>query len=594
MRNQSGLIIGCILCLTILYHHLLIAQPAISRNSNLSNDPLFRLNFQKQSTTWNWLGRFSHQNHESSSAWYWQVNETFESNLLIPSVGKKQWKDENHFRARFLIKHGDWRSGIYTRSWLQSDRQVSLDNRFGNHAIGLKSQLDPNQHFTFTPYMGYQQSRNRKITDWGWDVGIDGETRNLRLGQYRTDINAKSEYDFYDKRQNFQNQFDIRFGTRFTDFARDSLSFSFQETSKQYYAADSKNLLQVKLYDRHFRNKLLYNITPRNLLTVNTRIQSRYISYFSGRNVFLIENNVRFLHFGNRFNYVFSFRSNEETQDNAESFTDSQAKRTALGTQLGYRFNNRQSIHFDIDYIKLQYDTPDDENFDDRDEQRFILNLDYHHRFSPYLKMEWFTYAYLFHQIYIFKERSNNNNWNQVFKLNPRIHYEYKRLKNTLSTEILANYTIYDFENGQQVKSFVFRKYTLSDSIRYRAFGRVFLGLFGRIELEDKGSFFKEDFAQQIVQSYRSYFLNGFIENRYFLKFKVRLGYTRYMRKEWRHLPQKQKYREVINHGPYLNISYDAPGRMVFSAHSSLNLLEDSRGPSSRYGTGYLRLYYNL
>ncbi len=554
--------------------------------------PTFQTRFRKQSTTWNWFGQLMYR-PQLNAPWQIFVSENFESNLLIPSRGSQQWKDEHNLNSRFLYRWNALYTGFYARSWFQSDKQLSRNNQFGNHALGLTAQYQPFHKLKLSPHAGYQQSRNRTLIEWGWDVGMEGSLQNYRIGQYGTNLEFSSDYDFYDQRQNYDNQLQLKIGTEFTSYAHDSLTFGYDETSKQYYSADGAELLEVKMYDRHINNLLRYRFSARNMISFGTKIRSRYISYFKGRNVLLFENQIRFMHLGRRFNYVLNLRSNEESQDNEEDFTDSQSKRTALGLQADYRLDQHKSLNLSLDFVKLQYDTPDENNLDDRDEQRFIINLGYRHRFSPYLTLNWLTYVYLLHQVYIYEQRSINNHWNRVFKLNPNLVYQYKRLRNTLSTEVLANYTVYDFEEQTaDTRSFVFRKYSFADSLRYRIIGQIHIGIFTRYELEDKGSFFKSDFAQQVVQSYRSRFINLFLENRYFFRFYVRVGYTRYKRKEWRHIPQRRHYRTITNEGPYVRLQYHSSNRIMFTAHASLSDLEDTRGPKTHYATGYLRMNY--
>ncbi len=445
------------------------------------------------------------------------------------------------------------------------------------------------------PHLGYQKSRNRQKIDWGWNVGLRGEMKRYNLGDYQADLRAESEYDFYDKRQNYENRFSIGLSTEFNQYTNDSLSFSFSEVSKQYYAANSIDLLQVKMYDRLLTNRLFYRLSPRNIFSLSTRLQSRYNSYFNGRSIFFIENYLQYLHIARLYTLSFSVRTNEEAQDNAATFTDNQTKRTTMDFQVNYLPNRDNRLEFNFAYVKLQYDTPDPTNYDDRDEQRFVFDVNYFHRFSPYLSMELLTYVYLYHQIYIFEQQSQNNNWNRVLKLNPTINYRSGRLSNKLSTQVLANYTVYDFENEFGApRSIIFRKYTLSDSLTYQLFGQYHMGAYSKIELEDKGSFFKDEFAQYIVQSYTSQYYNLFLSNEYFFGFVLKAGYTIYKRREWRHVPVKKRSRDIINEGPYFTISYRQSKRLIFSTHITFSNLRDSRTQSQKYITGYLRMHYNI
>jgi hypothetical protein len=166
---------------------------------------------------------------------------------------------------------------------------------------------------------------------------------------------------------------------------------------------------------------------------------------------------------------------------------------------------------------------------------------------------------------------------------------------NILSTKVLANYTVFDFDHlFFQPKSFIFRKYTLSDSLNLHIFKENYIGFQGRLELEDKGSYYKDDNSQQILQSYTSEFFNLFLTNKRIFYLSLSSGYTFYRRREWRYLPKKQQNREVSNSGPFLKVYYNNPQKLYFSAYLAYMSLDDSAVGDSRYFTGHIRMNYSL
>ncbi len=550
--------------------------------------PVFNSEFIKQAITWNWQSRFIMAD-SLGSVWHWQVRDFFRSYLISPSSNSRQEKDEHTFGGTFSYTKGWLNPGLYVKSWYQSDQQTRVKNQYANHALGIRLNARYLQ-----PYLGYQQSVNRSITDWGWDTGFRSALPRLALGSYHARLNLASDYDLYAKRQNYDNRLAASIQTRFSAYSGDSLSFDYTETSKQYYSGSA--IEHVKIFNRTWQNRLFYFLSFKDKITLNTKVQSRDISYFNGRNILLLENNMQYRHTGTELQLLLGLRTGDETQDNAGIRTDSRARQTALRLAADYRLSERQQLGLDLAFAKLQYDTPDSIiNNDDRDEQRFVLQANYRYRVSPLLTLSWRAYAFFFHQIYIFAEQSINNSWNRVYKLNPRVDFVNRNIRNSLSTQVLANYTVYDFEtNAEQIRSYVFRKYTVSDSLSYRLFGEQYAGAHVRVELEDKGSFFQEDFSQQVLQSYRSEFYNIFLLNNHFLFFRVMAGYTYYRREEWRHIPKKRKSRSIVNRGPYINVRYQAKENIIFSANLSLSSLNDSNYNQTRYTTGYMKLYYTF
>ena len=112
---------------------------------------------------------------------------------------------------------------------------------------------------------------------------------------------------------------------------------------------------------------------------------------------------------------------------------------------------------------RFQHDTPDSNNFDDRDEYRATAILGYSHWFSPVLRIGFEAKLNLHHLVYIFSERSVNNNWNRILQLASSIKYRPSPMFVwSQQVELSANYTNYDFEELQsQIRSFVFRKFSL-------------------------------------------------------------------------------------------------------------------------------------
>ncbi|MBN2708064.1 MAG: hypothetical protein JXR46_03375 [Calditrichaceae bacterium] len=527
--------------------------------------------------------------------WKWHAREQYQSDMLIPTMGMKQWKDEHRLNTDFAIQTGSAFTGIYVNSWLQSDQQqIKTENLFSNHAMGLFSNIGKSAKWSITPYAGYQQQRTKTKIDWGWDLGVHGELRALKLGDYSTRLMGESNYDFYNQLQNFENRFNISINRNFTSFTRDSLIFSFTESSKDNYTLpDYEKINTIKINKRQLQNKLFYLLSARNLFSLVTQVQSRNLVDFNERKILYIENQFNYLHAGDNLNYGLSFRTNIESQDNDKTITDSETKETVINIHTGFRISEKDRLNLELSYVKFQYDTPDDLNKDDRDEQRFVMQGEYRRRFSPYLTMDWLAYAYLYHQIFIFKERSANNNWNRVLKLNPRVSYRTHRFSNNLSTEVTANYTVYDFENELlRTRSIVFRKYVFSDSLNFKFLPWISAGGFIRVELEDKGTFYKKQFAQQIIQEYDSQLYNIYLMHYHFLNFQMRLGYSYYRREEIRYLPLNTPDRVIRNHGPYLNFVYKGSEHIVLTVDTNFINLDDSLTGVSSYVTGNIRMNY--
>ncbi|KAA3617341.1 MAG: hypothetical protein D8M58_02845 [Calditrichaeota bacterium] len=586
-----------------LFYVLFSLNPLLSQiplNQNTLPAINLRTDFSKQNTTWNWLGHFKIEKQINQNE-FLSLKETFQSNLITPSNSIKQWKDEHRFKGLYYSGLNQFLWGVYINSWLLFDKQQATRNEFSNHSGALFIKYEPIKKISFLPYAGVQRAKNITKSDIGLDIGIDGSANNFEFGAYKNNLDISSNYDFFETRKNYNNRFSNKISTKFNKFTTDSLKVSYEEVSKQFYNTSGTSLIEVKLYNRSIQNNLIYALSNQNQFTFETNILSKNVSFntnnnvsSTNRNVFLIENRVQFRHLG-QLSYQLDFRTNDETLDNRETITDSRTRQSSLALKSKYFISDKSNLKFDFIYNKLQYDTPNEKNTDDRDEQRFIFDIGYTTQLSPVLTFRLNAYGFLFHQIYLFKEQSINNNWNRVLKISPQVKYKNDIFENSLSTSVIANYTVFDFENlGPKIRSFLSRKYTISDSVLVPVYKKMAIGLNARLEIEEKGNFLKKKFAQNLIQSYRVTKYNIYATQKLFRRLGYRVGYLFFSRLEWRHVPKKSKNRTITNQGPFGSIYYNVNNRISLNAYAAINFVDDSRNIKSRYSTGFLKLFYSL
>lgn len=553
--------------------------------------PDFSSEFTKRNTEWDWHSRIQ-KSFESANGWNSYFSETLMSSLNELST-ENRWKDEHRFNGYFTYTMPRFDLGLYAHSWIYADKQISTDDK-ENHIMGAFGRYKYKQYLALEPYFGRQNAKNRAISDWGWDLGIQGNLTNIALETYDLDMDIKSDYDLYDNRSNYDNNLDLTVHTEFSAYTQDSIRVSFKETKNQHYSTSGRELLKFEESNRLIENKLLYRVSPSRRIMFNTLVSSANLSYRNDTEVFRIENQIRYFSFSEWFIYGISLQTHQENRDVTGTLSDNNTSETALGFNGTYLHHPGNRLQMNFTYVKKQYDTPEG-NTDDRDEQRFILNMNYFYRFSHYLDMEWMLYTYMNHLIYISAPQSQNNKWNRIIKLQPAITYRNGRLSNKLKTSVLANYSVYDFDEKLTRKtSFIIRKYSISDSLLIPVYKRFSLVLLGRLELEDKGNFFKARFEQKVVQSYQSQLINIHLVNERIFNTRLSVGYSYFVRRDWRHIPDKKLSREITNSGPFINIIYANIPDLRLSTYLALSVLDDSRLKKTSDSKGYLKLYYNF
>jgi hypothetical protein len=168
----------------------------------------------------------------------------------------------------------------------------------------------------------------------------------------------------------------------------------------------------------------------------------------------------------------------------------------------------------------------------------------------------------LHHLSYLFSERSANNNWNRIIKFGTFL--KYNNLQNFhwyQRAEVQANYTTFDFEDTQfLVRSFVYRKFTLTDSLALGAYGKFHIKLFHRLELEENGRLIWKDFSEQLSLNRQNHQLTLGCEYPVIGNLMAFTGLTAYIRREWRYRLQptgkqsKEKLKDFTSYGPQIKL----------------------------------------
>jgi hypothetical protein len=190
-------------------------------------------------------------------------------------------------------------------------------------------------------------------------------------------------------------------------------------------------------------------------------------------------------------------KTTEQLLRTQEYQRDNNTTRTRLfsGTILNVSRKDTLTANFSVSL--QQYDTPSNLNYDDRDEFSTIGGLRLSHKFSSILYASIYLETQFNHLVFIKAQRSAMNNWNRILKLSPSVTLITPKLKMNPNFEVLANYTVYDFESPiQGINSFSFRQVGYKDSIvfsinkKYSLQSRIFIRYF------ERGIFYWNSFSE--------------------------------------------------------------------------------------------------
>jgi hypothetical protein len=213
-------------------------------------------------------------------------------------------------------------------------------------------------------------------------------------------------------------------------------------------------------------------------------------------------------------NFVKAIADQEETKNNHSALVKMTGE-----AYYNLSLSNRLELVGSASIMK--YDTPSEKNFDDRDELNYLLY--FAHRYNNLKNLTLLTSidVNLYHTVYVLAEKSSNNNWNRVIRLTSRSTFSPGRhLRNVGVFSVLANYTVYDFEDIiSTVRSYSFRQLNLKDSLITMFTDKLGSGIYGELKLYERGelnwSAFSTKpinyFEDKIINAELIYFFNKFI-----------------------------------------------------------------------------------
>ena len=150
-------------------------------------------------------------------------------------------------------------------------------------------------------------------------------------------------------------------------------------------------------------------------------------------------------------------------------------------------------------FSKYTLDTRSDQNFDDRDELTWRFETGASAPVFPGLRAHVTALIDLNHLVYIYGRNSANNRWTRLFLLTSRfVHRPSETVLHVPEFRISANYQAYDFElNPRQVRSTVFRRVTIGDSVAYEFVERWSVSLQADLSREELGRLYWEQFEEE-------------------------------------------------------------------------------------------------
>ncbi|MDD8017068.1 MAG: hypothetical protein PHP42_01720, partial [Bacteroidota bacterium] len=242
-----------------------------------------------------------------------------------------------------------------------------------------------------------------------------------------------------------------------------------------------------------------------------------------------------------------------------ESRLDNTALRTTLRTNLLALFSSNDKAVFDGSASVLRYDTPDSLNTDDRDELLINLSLKETHHFSRVFEGAVTAEATLAHSVYLFKDKSANNDWNRIFRLAPELVYHPTSAFTMYNAfEVLANYTVFDFETLiPSVKSYVYRQVAFLDSTSYDITPKVGCDVYVHVRIFERGELKWGDFSERPQQYIQEVTFSPQVRYKYKEQWLFAVGFRSFAQKRFRYVVNERQFESTfLSAGPTTHIIF--------------------------------------
>ncbi|MBR9979262.1 MAG: hypothetical protein KFH87_14355 [Bacteroidetes bacterium] len=509
---------------------------------NLSTPASLSFGFERNINTflWDMGGNWDVARND----WSFSVNERFQRTLIRTDRGTV--KDEQNVNVAMNYDVDEQLALVTTfSSFIFSDnRALALNDLSSNELLG-GVHWRPLPTLSFIPQAGVSFDTQQGITDRGFAYALDAGLMDFSIGNTLAQAEWHSSAEFIDPRFQQEHRGTADFLARFADSGINHTQLLFRSMRREFYLpydstleADRDIAFPTESRDERIvslRNTLQYRIADPLRLLANVELSQRDIArkrphrnygeaipfFDADITEFRLNGNIQFMFDNNdgttgllrieqserdEVHEIIGFEGANPTIFARQQSLERQKNNTIRQTQLGLLFSQalstRDTLSFSASTVKMQYDAPSPENFDDRDELFILAGLRWSHRFSPHFRAALMADVNLRHTVFILAERSANNTWNRVFRVSPATELRIgTSFVSRNSAEVVANYTVYDFETQvQSQRSFSLRQLTLTDSTLLRLGGSVWAELHFHLRLYERGELRWSAFTMRPLQ----------------------------------------------------------------------------------------------
>lgn len=562
----------------------------------------YQVGFQQNLNTYQWLSNINY-NQIVLGKGLLDINENFNSSLLSIVNNDRKWKDDQRLTFNLFYPSSPVLGlKLAGSAYRFSDRLSSLVSDINTNWATVGVLLHPIPKVELNSEMGYKYDARLSRIDRGATYNIQLQTDPILLKEYLNQFYFLNKGDNYAIRKN--NDLELQYWGKknFQQGTVDSLTVYWSKKRRDNYDQIELNKIYIESLEEEnkgFQNNLVYGVQAGVLVRLRTILNNRQTSIGKydqkkaiearSKKEFHSENEIGLILQGRpiRFDMALNYETNNQKNDVPDSLKarrfskyfyyispDYQSSRLTLSTMTTLYLFRSDTLQVNGSISRYRYDTPEN-NTDDRDEFRLNLSIAEIHHFSQLLKFIMSGNVNLYHLVYIFGERSANNNWMRIFRLNPQLIYQpNKKIRMVHQLELLANYVDYDYEIGSSttdLRSYVFRRFSLAEEINTQVTDRTSIFINYKLELEENGKLDWERWTEFLLTNRESHWLRFSINYRLKDKLMISPGLLFLKRIEKRQsylaspLGSDGQSANLTSYGPTFKIIYHPNPKMNFT-----------------------------
>ncbi len=584
---------------------LILIWPFFLWASDNQNSPfLYKIGFQQNLNSYQWLSHI-HYHRAIFGKGLIEVGENFNSSLIRLSREDHKWRDDqrlsfNLFRPYSLF----WGVRISGSAYRFSDRLSGLVSDINTNWVTFGLRLQPMPQIQFESDLGYKYDDRLTRIDRGMTYHVNLKTNPITIKDYDNQFYFLNRGDKYSIRKN--NDFELQYHVKkyFQANTVDSLSVFWTKKRRDNYDLIDTGEVYIESLEeenRGLQHYLIYGSQTGLQFRFRNLINSRQTSvgkYDYDEEATVEARSKKDFHSENEMTVIFqrpymmlNLALNYETDNQKNDVPDSlktkrfskyfyyispdyQSSRLTFSTRGTFYLFKSDTLQLNGSISRYRYDTPDN-NMDDRDELRLNINISEIHHFSPYLRLVSNGSVNLYHLVYIFGERSANNNWMRIFRIFPQIIYQpNEKISIEHHLEVLANYIDYDYDFGlsaTDLKSHVFRRFSFTQQVYVQLTHRTDIFFNHKLEIEENGKLDWDRWTEYLQSSRENHWLR--ISINYRIKEHMTLApgilFLKRIEKQQSYLPfpigLSGRSGNLVSFGPTLKLIYRPHQKMNFS-----------------------------